>query len=147
MCYKNRRIISLFLSLALLLPCLTTVTVTVSAIGDSTIGSVLDALNIDVSDAAILTAVTEEAVAIRSAGSNLVQISELIITEPQGGTGFSQQQISLLDENRETVSLILQTQSNESVQYRDNTINVDINNPTINFDDGEEVANTQHILS
>ena len=134
-------------SLALLLPCLTTVTVTVSAIGDSTIGSVLDALNIDVSDAAILTAVTEETVAIRSAGSNLVQISELIITEPQGGTGFSQQRISLLDENRETVSLILQTQSNESVQYRDNTINVDINYPTINFDDGEEVANTQHILS
>lgn len=147
MCYKNRWIISLFFSLALLLPCLTTVTVTVSAIGDSTIGSVLDALNIDVSNAAILTAVTEETVAIRSAGSNLVQISELIITEPQGGTGFSQQRISLLDENRETVSLILQTQSNESVQYRDNTINVDINYPTINFDDGEEVANTQHILS
>ena len=65
----------------------------------------------------------------------------------QGGTGFSQQRISLLDENRETVSLILQTQSNERVQYRDNTINVDINYPTIHFDDGKEVANTQHILS
>ena len=61
--------------------------------------------------------------------------------------GFPQHRISLLDENRETVSLILQTQSNERVPYRDNTINVDINYPTINFDDGKEVANTQHILS
>lgn len=127
--YKNLRIISLVLSLTLLLPCLTTVTIAVSAANDSTIGSILDALNVDVSDAAILTAVTEGAVATRSSGGNLVQISELVITEPQGGTSFSQQRISLLDENRETVLLVLQTQSNESVQYRDNTINVDINFP------------------